>query len=203
MHVETVSGGVLGVNTYIVSASAKAADCLLIDPGVPETQLRQALAQRRVRAVLLTHAHFDHMLTAQPFLEEGARLYVGAQDVPALTDARLNLCGMIGQQLAIAARPIALREGDAIHEAEVSLRVLETPGHTAGGVCYYDEKGAVLFSGDTLFEGGYGRMDFPGGSARALRASLHRLCAELPEHTRVLCGHGGETMLARERRMGY
>ena len=153
--------------------------------------------------ILLTHAHFDHMLSAKAFLDEGARLYVGAADVPALTDETLNLCGMIGTQLKIDARPVALREGDSVREAGLSLSVLETPGHTPGGVCYHVRNAGVLFSGDTLFEGGYGRVDFPGGSAQALRRSLHRLCTELASDTRVLCGHGGETTIARERRMGY
>lgn len=203
MYMETLTGGPLGVNTYIAAADAHAPDCVLIDPGVPETQLRRALAERRVRAVLLTHAHFDHMLSAKAFLDEGARLYVGAADVPALTDEALNLCGMIGVHLQIAARPVALREGDSVREAGLSFQVLETPGHTPGGVCYHARNAGALFSGDTLFEGGYGRVDFPGGSAQALRRSLHRLCTELTPNTRVLCGHGGETTIARERRMGY
>lgn len=201
MHIETLRGGLLEVNTYIAAKDAHACECVLIDPGVPEAQLRRAIGDRKVGAVLLTHAHFDHMLSAQAFVDAGAKLYVGAADVPALTDENLNLCGMIGTHLRIAAKPVALREGDTVRAAGLTLRVLETPGHTPGGVCYAGE--GVLFSGDTLFEGGYGRIDFPGGSAQALRASLHRLCAELDADTRVLCGHGGETTIARERRMGY
>ena len=201
MHIETLRGGPLDVNTYIVARDAHADACVLVDPGVPEASLRRAISGRKVSAVLLTHAHFDHMLSAQAFLDEGARLYLGAADVPALTDEALNLCGMIGTQLRIDARPIALREGDTVRAAGLCLRVLETPGHTPGGVCYAGE--GVLFAGDTLFEGGYGRTDFPGGSAQALRRSLHRLCTELGAEVRVLCGHGGETTIARERRMGY
>lgn len=202
MHVETLTGGLLGVNTYVVSRDCDAADCLLIDPGVPLAQLTRALAGRNVRAVLLTHAHFDHMLNAQAFVDAGATLYVGALDMPALTDERLNLCGMISLHLSIKAKPVALRNGDGVEEAGVRLAVIETPGHTPGGVCYYEKMDGVLFSGDTLFEGGYGRVDFPGGSMQALRASLQEICT-LPGETRVLCGHGGETTIAAERRMGY
>lgn len=202
MHVRTITGGLLGVNTYIVSKDEGAQSCILIDPGVPLSQLNSALAGRQVSAVLLTHAHFDHMLSVQPFVDAGARLYVGALDVPALTDERLNLCGMVHQRLSLKASPVAVREGDAIEEAGVRLAVIETPGHTPGGVCYYSQADGVLFSGDTLFAGGYGRIDFPGGSAQALRASLQQLCT-LDANTRVLCGHGEETTIATERRMGY
>lgn len=202
MHVRTITGGLLGVNTYIVSKDSDAQTCVLIDPGVPLSQLQSALAGQQVSAVLLTHAHFDHMLSAQPFVDAGARLYVGAPDVPALTDERLNLCGMVHQRLSLKASPVALREGDVIEEAGVRLAVIETPGHTSGGVCYCSQADGVLFSGDTLFSGGYGRIDFPGGSAQALSISLRQLCA-LAENTRVLCGHGEETTIAAERRMGY
>ena len=114
--------------------------CLLVDPGVPEMQIQRAIAEKTVRAVLLTHAHFDHMMSVQPFVDAGATLYVGALDVTALTDERLNLCGMIAQHLSIQAKPVALRGGDAVEEAGVRLEVIETPGHTPGGVCYYEKR---------------------------------------------------------------
>jgi hydroxyacylglutathione hydrolase len=199
MHIETLTGGMMGVNTYIVSAFSSAKECVLIDPGVPQAQLARALGDRRVCAVLLTHAHFDHMLSAQAFLDAGAKLYVGALDAPALRDEALNLCGMAGEQVCITQKPVCLYDGDTVREAGVRLKVLSTPGHTPGGVCYLSEEG-TLFSGDTLFAGGYGRVDFPGGSMRELRASLRRLCGGLPAGTRVLCGHGGETTIAWERR---
>lgn len=201
MRVECLTGGLIGVNTYIVSQNVSAPNCVLIDPGVPLTQLQKALGTRDVDAVLLTHAHFDHMLSAQTFLEGGAKLYVGAKDVPALTDEALNLCGMIGIHLQIGQKPICVYEADTVREAGLHFQVLETPGHTPGGVCYLVE--GVLFSGDTLFAGGYGRTDFPGGNDQDLRMSLRRLCTQVPEETRVLCGHGGETTIAWERRHGY
>ena len=92
----------------------------------------------------------------------------------------------------------AIAYGEELTVCGVKLEVLPTPGHTPGGVCLYAKDEGVLFSGDTLFCAGYGRVDFPGSSAADMRASLLKLF-ELPGETRVLPGHGEETTIARER----
>ena len=196
MQVEKLTGGPLGVNTYVLYAPGRD-DCIVIDPGVPMEQIRRAVGVRRVAAVLLTHAHFDHMLSAAPLREAGAQLYVHRLDAPMLTDARLNLSGMIGERLTLAPADRLLEEGDAIEAAGLRLSVLHTPGHTPGGVCYRLEE--TLFTGDTMFAGGYGRTDFPGGDGARLLASLRRLAA-LDGSLCVRPGHGADTAIAAERR---
>jgi len=191
----TVVGGPIDVNTYVVCTQEA---CVLIDPGAEVEKVATAVGNRRVSAVLLTHAHFDHMLYAQYWLDQGAKLYVHLLDVPALREASLNLSGMIRTTLALDAEPIAVAEGDSIEEAGLSFTVLHTPGHTPGSVCY--RCGDALYSGDTMFYQSYGRVDFPGGSMRQMRDSLQRLTA-LDGEIRVYPGHGNATKIAWERGM--
>ena len=197
LDIRTVTGGPLKVNTYVVGVPG-GDGCLLIDPGAEEARVREAVAGRRVEAVLLTHGHFDHMLHAQPFLDEGARLYVHQLDAPALRSPALNLSGVINTQLVLPQADVLLGESDTVEEAGVRFAVLHTPGHTRGGVCY--ACGNVLFSGDTLFYRSYGRIDLPGGDGEQMTSSLGRLM-RLPPETDVYPGHGMKTRIAWERRM--
>ena len=89
--------------------------------------------------------------------------------------------------------------GDEIAVCGIRFRVLHTPGHTRGSVCYYDAENGILFSGDTLFCAGFGRMDLYGGSPAQMRTSLRSLF-ELPEDTQVCCGHGPMTCIQAEKR---
>ena len=195
LDIRTVTGGPLEVNTYVVGLGG-GQECLLIDPGAEFASVEGAVCGRTVTAVLLTHAHFDHMLYARPWLERGAKLYVHELDAPALADPELNVSGVIGAKLTLPQADVLLREGDVIREAGLELSVLHTPGHTPGGVCY--QAGDVLFSGDTMFYGSYGRVDLPGGNNMQMAMSLKRLLA-LPKETVAYPGHGMKTKIAWER----
>ena len=195
MDLRIVAGGPLDVNTYVVGAKG-AAECVLIDPGAEEEAVGQAVGDRAVSAVLLTHAHFDHMLYAQPWLERGAKLYVHELDAPALCDPALNVSVVIGAGLTLPGADVLLHEGDEVREAGLTFTVLHTPGHTPGGVCYLCDK--TLFCGDTMFYRSYGRVDLPGGDVRQMVASLRRLHA-LDGEIVVDPGHGMKTKIAWER----
>ena len=195
LDIRTVTGGPLEVNTYVVGPGG-GQECLLIDPGAEFASVEGAVCGRMVTALLLTHAHFDHMLFARPWLERGAKLYVHELDAPALADPELNVSGVIGAKLMLPQADVLLREGDVVREAGLELTVLHTPGHTPGGVCY--QAGDVLFSGDTMFYGSYGRVDLPGGNNMQMAMSLKRLLA-LPKETVAYPGHGMKTKIAWER----
>ena len=195
LDIRTVSGGPLGVNTYVVGAQG-GSECLLIDPGVEAELLSKAIEDRTVVAVLLTHGHFDHMLYDQHWLDLGARFYVHADDAQALRSPSLNLSTVVNCQLVLPRADVLLAEGDVVREAGAELSVLHTPGHTPGGVCYL--AGKDMFSGDTLFYHDCGRTDLPGGDYPVLRASLDRLM-KLDADIVVYPGHGMKTKIAWER----
>lgn len=195
LDIRTVTGGPLDVNTYVVGCEA-GKSCVLIDPGAEEDRVAEAVAGRRVDAVLLTHAHFDHMLHAQPWLDRGAKLYVHALDAQALRSPALNLSQVVNLSLVLPKADVELHDGDLVCDAGLELVVLHTPGHTPGGVCYLS--GDTLFCGDTLFYRSYGRIDLPGGDAQEMAASLARLM-QLPAETVAYPGHGMKTKIAWER----
>lgn len=195
LDIRSINGGPLDVNTYVVSA--KGSDCcVVIDPGAEAEKVKTAVGERTVSAVLLTHGHFDHMLFARHWLDQGAKLCVHELDAPALRSPSLNLSQVVNQQLVLPDADVLLHEGDIVCEAGMELCVLHTPGHTPGGVCYLS--GKTLFSGDTLFYGSYGRLDLPGGDAQEMIASLTRLM-QLDGETVAYPRHGMKTKIVWER----
>lgn len=196
--IRTVVGGPLDVNTYVVGVEGSDS-CVVIDPGAEQADVARAVAGRHVCAVLLTHAHFDHMLYAYFWLEQGARLYVHRQDAPALTNGALNLGQLMGIPLTLPEADVLLEEGSLVREAGLCLKVLHTPGHTPGSVCYLGD--GVLFCGDTMFYRSYGRVDLPGGDLQQMFASLNRL-KQLEPSLIAYPGHGMKTKIAWERGTG-
>jgi len=143
--------------------------------------------------VLLTHCHFDHIGAGRMLIDAfGCKVYAGSKDaVPVRqSDDKYTLARSFG--VDIGPYPVeGLEEGDVIDIGEHRLRVIDTPGHTLGGVCYFDEISSSLFSGDTVFAVGIGRTDFNGGSLDSLRNSLRKLC-NMPV-TGLYPGHGQPT----------
>lgn len=197
MKVSYFSVGALGTNCYIVSHNSRAA---IIDPGGDAQRILNAVKcdNLTVDCILLTHAHFDHIMAVDELCEAtGAPVYVGAGDAPMLYDANLNLSAMVYPEQRVERTPDRLLfEGDVVRVGDASLTVMETPGHTRGSVCYLGED--VLFSGDTLFAGSIGRTDLPGGDMVTLRRSLAQL-ASLDGDFTVYSGHGEETTLSYEK----
>lgn len=190
--------GLLGTCCYILWQDGRE-DCVVIDPGADAASIRKACGGRRIAAILLTHGHFDHMLSAQPLSRiTGAPVYIHELDEEMLCDEDKNAYNaMASAQPSPVDFEAELLE-DTIEIEGVKFEVLHTPGHTRGSVCFYDAQNGVLFSGDTLFCAGFGRMDLYGGSPMQMRASLRKLFS-LPGNTRVLCGHGYETTIGAER----
>lgn len=163
--------------------------CAVIDPGAEPEKLVRALQEKDLhpKAILLTHAHFDHVGAAAP-LARALNLPVYVHEADTALPERLT-----GGPLYFTAE---YAEGDTVTVDGLRFEVLETPGHTMGSVCL--RCGALLFTGDTLFAGACGRTDL-GGSAAAMGASLCRL-ALLPGDYAVLPGHGPASTLDLERR---
>ena len=173
----------------------------MVDPGDDAPRILDAIWQLHLHIthILLTHAHFDHMLAVREIAQAtGADLLVPLEDEPALADSKLSL---VHKKSTLVSHPLKadrlLSDGDTVEAGELVIHVLHTPGHTRGSSCYQCEN--LLLTGDTLFHGCVGRTDFPGGSMRAMAASMSRL-SQLKDDYTVLPGHKTLTTLSQEKR---
>lgn len=197
MTLRTLCLGALDTNCYIVWDESHVA--MIVDPADEADKILSVIEAEglKVVAVVLTHAHFDHMSAAEAVCAStGADLYVGIGDEAALSDPTRNLSGVFGMCAPLRMQADkTVCEADVIAVGEMSFTVLETPGHTPGCICLWCD--GVLFAGDTLFYDSIGRVDFPGGNVPAMLASLRRL-ASMPRDTQVYSGHGPATTIGRE-----
>lgn len=206
LNITTLPVGDLQANCFLVADEAK--NAVIIDPGAEGSYILDVLRQQELKpqAILLTHAHFDHFGAAADIMAEtGILLYVHELDKPMVISAEYSLAVELGYG-AQYQRPDesmirTFAEGDELKFSdELSFTVMHTPGHSPGSSCF--RHGDILFSGDTLFRDGVGRVDFQGGNIRDMRASLARLGAIEGDCT-VYCGHFGNTTLEHERNFGH
>lgn len=176
-------------------------DALIIDPSFGEREVLEAVRANGLRVVeiLNTHGHFDHTFgDAAVKTATRGRLAIHRLDAHRLRENATEGSPFFAMRhLAVEADQL-LEEGDERHLADVRLVILHTPGHTEGSVCLHLPEERILFSGDTLFNAGLGRVDLPGGDARAMVASVQRLMS-LPDETVVYPGHGPATRIGAER----
>lgn len=195
--------GPVETNCYIIHKEGKK-EALIIDPGAAGRQLAEHLRKEglRLAAVLLTHGHADHAGGIEDLLRElKDRVPVIAYEGEkrTLADPNYNLSSWILSHSQVFHADLFMRDGEEKDLAGLHFRLLATPGHTEGGCCFYFPYENVLFSGDSLFAGSLGRTDFPGGSVALLVRSVKEKLMTLPEGTRVLPGHEGETTIGEER----
>ena len=180
MIIDELTVGMVQTRCYILSPEG-GQECIVIDPGDEAARILKAAGSRKIAAILLTHGHFDHIAAAGALMDEGTRLMVHELDAPLLSDPERNVSLLFGGPAVTAPKPTdLLHEGQELTEAGLGIRVLHTPGHTPGGACFLIE--GHLFTGDTMFEHGWGRTDFPGGDEHALFASLRRLMPMTKDH---------------------
>jgi glyoxylase-like metal-dependent hydrolase (beta-lactamase superfamily II) len=190
--------GPIDTNCWIAGDS-DGVPAVVIDPAGDPAGILEAVGDRPVQAIVLTHGHFDHLGAVRAVMEAtGAPLAVHRLDADVAADPGRNLSAMLGEELCAPMADIILEDGDEVRAGEMTLKVLHTPGHSPGSICLYAP--GHLFSGDTLFAGSVGRTDLPEGDARALAASIREKLASLPDDTAVYPGHGEESTIAREKR---
>jgi glyoxylase-like metal-dependent hydrolase (beta-lactamase superfamily II) len=190
--------GPLATNVHLL-ADGGSREAIAIDTAIPSLGwIRDELAARdwALKLIVSTHSHWDHVGdNAAVSSATGAEIAIHALDREAVVHPA-PLWAPFDIPPSVPA--VELAEGGEAHFGEIRLRVLHTPGHTPGSVCLQSIDDGLLFSGDTLFAGGWGRIDLPGGSPEAMVESLVRL-SELEAPTAVLPGHGPSTTIARER----
>ena len=187
-------------------------NCAIVDPGFSNDQERDELyrfienRKLSVKAILLTHGHFDHIFgVAQAAEFFGVPVYMHPADEVIIKEANPMLCDAFG--LAVPAEFCSscgtqirsIKEGDIIEVGNLRFEVIETPGHTPGGVCYLERSEKILFSGDTLFAGSIGRTDNQWADYDALMSGIFTKLMELDGDITVIPGHGPETSIATER----
>ena len=198
MKIETLFFGDRWANTYLLTDDN--GECAAVDPGAPTPRLIEMLEGRGVKYILLTHGHFDHIASVPALREKtGAKVLIHPLDAPMTEDSDRNLSAhALGRALPPFTADRLIEDGEILDFG--GLKVLHTPGHTPGSVCFVGDN--FIISGDTLFAGGIGRTDFPGGSLAEMTASLKKLVALSGDYG-VYPGHGGATTLETERNENY
>ncbi len=173
-------------------------DAFVIDPSVSQSKIISALKEHGLHpiGILLTHGHFDHIWHAEELRKElGIPLYVHTDDAEMLTDSKKNAFALFtGKDFTISEADGLLHDGDELKLGEETIKVIHTPGHTRGSVCY--DTGDCLITGDTLFAEGFGRCDLYGGDMNELKASLHKLFKMAESENRfIYTGHGESSTL--------
>ncbi|MEX1172447.1 MAG: MBL fold metallo-hydrolase [Chloroflexota bacterium] len=196
-HLHRVVGPLL-TNVHVL-ADERTREAVAIDTATPSLAwIADELAARdwTLKFIVSSHGHWDHVGDNAAVAEHtGAGIAVHPLDAHYLTTPRPLYAPF---EIVPSVPAVELAEGGEIRFGDIRLQVLHTPGHTEGSVCLYDRDYGSLFSGDTLFAGGWGRVDLPGGDPDAMVASLGRLL-ELEDQVRVFPGHGSTTTISRER----
>ena len=194
MLIETFAVGSLATNCYIVNSQHNK-EAIIIDPGLDFPAEAQQIfdyitqGNLKIKLIVNTHGHQDHVNGDAIFQEKyNVPIYIHKYDAPSIEHLQTNKFPPA----------VLLEEGSLITIDNESLKVMHTPGHSLGSICLVGER--LVFSGDTLFAGGIGRTDFPGGSSRDMQLSLEKLI-RLPDNLLVYPGHGPSTIIGEEKRV--
>lgn len=177
-------------------------EAIVVDPGDNISNILAVLKkhQLRVKAIVITHAHIDHIGGAEKLKSAtGAPVYMNAndQDLYDAIDQQAEWLGM--DRPTTTEIDVNAREGETLTLGDSTFHVLETPGHTQGSISLWIPEQNKLIAGDTLFRDSIGRTDLPGGDARQILRSIHSKLLTLPENAAVVAGHGPNTTIGREK----
>lgn len=194
--VESFKVGPLETNCYLI-VDKKTQRAAIIDPGGISVELDKkihSLGEKNVDYILMTHGHFDHIRKATRYKKlTGAKLMIGVNEAEFTKNRRLNLCRIPIEPFEA---DVLLNNGNIISLGETKIKVINTPGHTVGGVCFIAED--FLFSGDTIMRGTIGRYDLETGNFNQMRESIKKIL-DLSKNYIIYPGHGEPTTLQEEK----
>lgn len=199
--IKTLVLGALATNCMLIIQQERK-EMIIVDPADSAELITEAATRLDCRpaAIFLTHGHFDHMLAVEDLKDiYEIPVYAYAEEQDILGSSELNLSAGWAARYTTKADHL-LKDRQTLEAAGMKFTVLHTPGHTKGSCCYYLPEAKVLFSGDTLFAGSVGRMDFPTSSGAQMKNSLKKLVTEIPEDVLVYPGHGDTTTIGYEKR---
>lgn len=196
MIINTFTAGPIDANNYLLADNDEA---VLIDCSEAKPEVLSALEGKKLKFILLTHGHFDHVLGVNEMREKtGAKVLINKEDVVRMNESAdiMRTFGVQGVETPKA--DDFLNDGDTLKFGNTEIKVIVTPGHTQGCVCYLID--GKLFSGDTLFKESVGRCDLPGGNFQKLSDSVKNRLFTLDDNTIVYPGHGPETTIGHEKK---
>ena len=196
MKLYHLSQGPLRVNTYFL-VNEDTNEAIVIDSGenYKKIKLTEQTLGIKIKAVLLTHAHFDHAGNAKQLQNDGAKVYISKKDFNKLLNEE-NLASDFGRKFEYVTADFTFEDNQELDICGIKIKTILTPGHTDGSACFIVNN--MLFTGDTLFLESVGRTDFYGGNEAFMIQSIKKLAA-LPKNYRILAGHGEETTLEMEK----
>jgi len=201
LQIDTLVLGPFQTNCYVLRYDGV---CWVVDAGMWPKSLIGFLTDATLspETILLTHGHGDHIAGAAKLIQQfsSAKLLCPANDAEMLSDPQANLSKMFGLSVSAPPPDALVEPGQTLSLGRLEWQVLDTSGHTPGGVSYYCYDEQVVFTGDALFAGSIGRTDIPGASTEQLLRNIHQNLLTLPETTRVLPGHGPASTIGQERR---
>lgn len=202
MIIKNIVVGPLEVNCFII-ADDKTMEAMVVDPGDEPDRIMEIVKGNnlKVKYIVCTHAHFDHVGAISELKEEtDAKIVIHKEELEIYSAAK-DQAAFWGYELEPLPEPdMFVREGDKLEIGDLIFEILHTPGHSPGGICLYGEN--IIFTGDTLFAGSVGRTDFYGGDINKLKNSFRRLIL-LPPDIRVFAGHGPSTTTGSEKRGNF
>ncbi len=200
LQVKTPQVGLL-TNSYVV-CDEETKEAMVVDPGGEAERIAETLdiLEANLKYIFVTHCHADHIGAIGELKRlKGGKILISRQDSEGLYNEDINLAYYINMEKPELEADSRVDDEDLIHVGNIEFKVIATPGHTKGGLCLYSEKEGLVFTGDTLFSGTWGRTDLPTGNFEEIIKSITDKLMPLPDDTIIYPGHGKISMIQDER----